>query len=152
MTPCIVVCIYWLTYESLKTRFIPGYVASQGPRKAQEHPILSTTTLRYTACSMGACALSVILTNPVDIVQTRWQTSGGKITSDGLKESKEGTLKDVFKHLWKSSGPKGFMRGVGIRILYALPANAIGMTCYESLKKLGASLQSSEDDHKQIST
>ncbi|KAK9896895.1 mitochondrial carrier [Cystobasidium minutum MCA 4210] len=137
------VSIYWLTYEALKTRFIPGYVASQGPRKAQEHPIFSLTTLRYTACSMGACALSVVLTNPVDIVQTRWQTSGGKITSDGLKESREGTLKDVFKHLWQTSGPRGFMRGVGIRIFYAIPANAIGMTAYESFKKLGVSWQDS---------
>jgi hypothetical protein len=70
---------------------------------------------------MGACGLSVVLTNPVDIVQTRWQTSGGKITSDGLKNSREGTLKDVFQHLWQTSGPKGFMRGVGIRLFYALP-------------------------------
>lgn len=101
---------------------------------------------------MGACALSVVLTNPVDIVQTRWQTSGGKITSEGLKESKEGTLKDVVKHLWRSSGPKGFMRGVGIRIFYAIPANAIGMTTYESLKKYGASLQAPDDGHAQVST
>lgn len=144
------VSIYWLTYEALKTRFIPGYVASPGPRKAQEHPILSTTTLWYTACSMGACALSVILTNPVDIVQTRWQTSGGKITSDGLKESREGTLKDVFKHLWETSGPRGFMRGVGVRIMYAIPANALGMTAYEIFKKFGASLSHNEGD--QITT
>lgn len=79
---------------------------------------------------MGACGLSVVLTNPVDIVQTRWQTSGGKITSDGLKESREGTLKDVFKHLWQTSGPKGFMRGVGIRLFYALPGKSNHHTAF----------------------
>lgn len=109
-------------------------------------------TLRYTACSIGACALSVVCTNPVDIVQTRWQTSGGKITSDGLKNSREGTLADVFRHLWQTSGPKGFMRGVGIRIFYALPANAIGMTTYESLKKLGARLQQDDKHDSGISS
>lgn len=99
---------------------------------------------------MGACALSVVLTNPVDIVQTRWQTSGGKITSEGLKESREGTLKDIVKHLWQSSGPKGFMRGVGIRIFYAVPANSIGMTSYEIFKKYGASFQHSKQQDKEI--
>lgn len=125
-------------YESLKTRFIPNYIASQGPQHAPQHAFFSKTTLLYTLCSMGACTTSTVITNPVDIVQTRWQTSGGKITSDGLSKSKEGTLKDIARHLWQQGGPKAFMRGVSVRVSYALPANAIGMTVYESLKRYGA--------------
>ena len=138
------VSIYWLLYESFKQRFIPSYVASQGPSQVPQHDILSSTTLRYTGCSILACALTNIATNPVDIIQTRWQTRGGKITNQGLAESKEGTVRDVAKHLWKQGGAKAFMRGVGVRVGYSVPANAIGMTTYESLKRYGARLRAEE--------
>ena len=117
------VSIYWLTYEALKTRFIPNYVATQGPQKPPQHAFLSKTTLLYTACSIGACVTSTVATNPVDIVQTRWQTSGGKFTADGLSNSREGTLKDIVRHLWQQEGAKTFMRGVGIRVFYAVSSS-----------------------------
>ena len=114
------VSIYWLTYEALKTRFIPNYVPTQGPQKALQHDFLSKTTLLFTACSVGACLTTTILTNPVDIVQTRWQTSGGKITNDGLSKSREGTVRDIVKKLWQQEGARTFMRGTGNRIFYAV--------------------------------
>ena len=117
------VSIYWLLYESFKTRYIPGYVSTQGPSRSQpppKHEFFSKTTLTYTACSIGACAISTISTNPVDIVQTRWQTSGGKITNDGLSTSKEGTIRDIVRHLWSEGGAKAFMRGTGVRVFYAV--------------------------------
>jgi hypothetical protein len=101
---------------------------------------------------MAACTTASVVTNPVDIVQTRWQTSGGKITSDGLSKSKEGTLKDVARHLWQQGGPKAFMRGVGVRVVYAVPANAIGMTTYETLKRYGAAWRKRREVSSDTST
>ena len=136
------VSIYWLLYESFKQRFVPNYVASQGQKgEAASHAFLSSTTLRYTGCSALACTLTNIATNPVDIIQTRWQTSGGKITNDGLQSKSGATIKDIAVKLWRSGGVKGLMRGVGVKICYSVPANASGMTTYETLKRYGSAWQ-----------
>lgn len=66
---------------------------------------------------------SVVLTNPVDLVQTRWQTSGGKLTNEGATASREGTIRDIVRHVWQQAGARGFLRGTGIRIFYAVSAN-----------------------------
>lgn len=122
------VSIYWMLYESFKTRYIPDYVAAQGPSKDQPpptHDFFSKTTLTYTACSVGACAISTIATNPVDIVQTRWQTSGGKITNEGLATSSEGTIGNIVRHLWREGGAKAFLRGTGIRVFYSVSTDGL---------------------------
>jgi len=152
------VVIYFGMYESLKMRFIPNYVPAEATAAAQkssasrtrvqppQHDFFSKTTLTYTLCAIGACVTSVVSTNPIDLVQTRWQTSGGKITNEGATASREGTIKDIFKHIWQQSGPRGFLRGVGIRVFYAVPANAIGMTTYETLKRWGAARQAKNQE------
>lgn len=138
------ICTYWSVYETLKTRFIPGYNAykpydtgstpdtAEAPRSSSSSttPTSSqtldlSTTSRYTLCSITACILSVSLTSPIDVIQANWQTSGKSST----------TLGGVVTELWRVGGWKSFTRGLGVRVCYAIPSNAISMTTYEALKR-----------------
>ncbi|GAA6024695.1 hypothetical protein JCM11491_003618 [Sporobolomyces phaffii] len=122
------IAVYWMSYESLKTRFIPGY-SSLDPKAsttsaAQLEGI--PLTARYTLCSIASCCVAACSTNGIEVVQARWQTSGGK---------ESGGVQGIVKELWRQGGVKAFGRGLGVRIAYAIPANGISMTVYESLKR-----------------
>jgi hypothetical protein len=66
--------------------------------------------LRYLLTSSAAGVISVAATNPIDAVQARWQTSGGK----------DGGLRDVFQAMWRIGGSSAFLRGIGARIAYTV--------------------------------
>lgn len=135
-----------MLYESFKSRFIPGYTPSSSRAPSQSISGLSehSLTLRYLLTSSAACGISVTVTNPIDAVQARWQTSGGK----------SGGLKDIIGTMWRTGGSSAFLRGIGARIAYTvgpslslfmealdnelvmqIPANAISMTTYELVKR-----------------
>ncbi|GAA5829818.1 hypothetical protein JCM11251_007893 [Rhodosporidiobolus azoricus] len=147
------ISVYWCIYESLKARWVPGYsshrrpVASSSPHQPQpDSPASSFSTssntppsvsspsflnsvptpLRYTLCSASACAVAACTTTPIEVVQARWQTSGGKV---------EGGIAGIVKELWRTGGWRAFTRGLGARVAYAIPANGISMTLYESGKR-----------------
>ena len=101
-----------MLYESFKTRFIPGYTPSSSRAPAQSMSGLSeeSLALRYLLTSSAACAIAVTATNPIDAVQARWQTSGGKA----------GSLKDIVKNMWGVGGSSVFLRGIAPRIAYTV--------------------------------
>ena len=111
------VSLYWMLYESLKSRFIPGYTPSSSRTPSQSISGLSeeSLTLRYLMTSSTACGISVTLTNPIDAVQARWQTSAGKA----------GGLRDIVKTMWKIGGTSAFLRGIGARIAYTVSLEPI---------------------------
>ncbi|ORY78880.1 mitochondrial carrier domain-containing protein [Leucosporidium creatinivorum] len=123
------ISLYWSLYESFKTHFIPGYDAygppPVSPSPSPTAPWTLPITARYTLCSVTACSLAACVTNPIELVQSRWQTSGGKGEGVG----------GIVKALWRQGGVRAFGRGLGIRVAYAIPANGISMTVYESLKR-----------------
>jgi len=121
------VSLYWMLYESFKSRFIPGYSpsSSRAPSRAVSAISEETLILRYLLTSSAACGISVTVTNPIDAVQARWQTSAGKA----------GNLTDIIKTMWRIGGMSTFLRGIGARIAYTIPANAISMTTYEWVKR-----------------
>jgi hypothetical protein len=106
------VSFYWMLYESLKCRFIPGYTPSSSRAPSQSISGLSeeSLTLRYLLTSSVACGISVTVTNPIDAVQARWQTSAGKA----------GGLRDIVKTMWRIGGTSAFLRGIGARIAYTV--------------------------------
>ncbi|SGY79714.1 BQ5605_C008g05208 [Microbotryum silenes-dioicae] len=125
------ISFYWFLYESFKLRFIPNYDPYHTNKSAPNAETTSSSgglplTARYTLCSVSACAVAVSVTNPIELVQSRWQTSRG-LARDGIG--------GIVKELWRMGGPKAFARGLGIRIAYAIPSNAISMTTYESMKR-----------------
>jgi len=66
---------------------------------------------RYAVTSASAMAISAILTNPLEVVRTRWQTSGGDI-------DRPKTLAILVRDMWRQAGWRAFMRGALIRGLY----------------------------------
>lgn len=108
-------------YESLKSRYIPGYSAVQSSSSTpRPEPIAAPgtipITLRYTLCSVTACVIAACVTTPIEVVQARWQTSGGKI---------QGGVSEIVKQMWKTGGPMAFTRGLGIRIAYAVRCSSL---------------------------
>ncbi|BGP47427.1 hypothetical protein JCM10450v2_003279 [Rhodotorula kratochvilovae] len=148
------ISVYWCIYETLKQRFIPGYsihggpspssdspaappssdspLAAAPPSPSLDHSILRNipVTLRYTLCSVTACSIAACVTTPIEVVQARWQTSGA-----AGKSAAGGGIMGIVRELWRQGGPRAFTRGLGIRIAYAIPANGISMTVYESVKR-----------------
>ncbi|BGO98744.1 SNc domain-containing protein [Rhodotorula toruloides] len=142
------ISVYWCIYESLKMRFIPNYSsyrpssASSSTSAQPDSPSASSTspapadaatetsgipiTLRYTLCSVSAVAVAACTTSPIEVIQARWQTSGGTV---------KGGISQIVRDLWRQEGAKAFTRGLGIRVAYAIPANGISMTIYESIKR-----------------
>ncbi|KAL8290560.1 hypothetical protein RQP46_002818 [Phenoliferia psychrophenolica] len=119
------ISLYWLIYETLKGKYIPNYDAYKPAPPSDPNMGGIPLTARYTLCSVVACTIAASVTNPIELVQSRWQTSAGR----------GGGIRTIIRDLWKQGGPKAFMRGMGIRVMYAIPANGISMTVYESLKR-----------------
>ncbi|GAA5830350.1 hypothetical protein JCM3770_003085 [Rhodotorula araucariae] len=107
-------------------------LAAAPPSPSLDHSILSgiPVTLRYTLCSVTACSIAACVTTPIEVVQARWQTSGA-----AGKSADRGGIMGIVRELWRQGGPRAFTRGLGIRIAYAIPANGISMTVYESVKR-----------------
>lgn len=101
-----------MLYESFKTRFIPGYIPASSRAPAESISGLSeeSLALRYLLTSSAACGIAVTVTNPIDAVQARWQTSGGKA----------GSLKDIVRNMWRVGGSGAFLRGIAPRIAYTV--------------------------------
>ncbi|GAA6063734.1 hypothetical protein JCM10212_000773 [Sporobolomyces blumeae] len=123
------ISVYWMTYESLKTRFIPGYSSldpASSTKTRQQDISGIPITARYTLCSIASCCVAACSTNGIEVVQARWQTSGGKA---------KGGIEGIVRELYRQGGVMAFSRGLGVRIAYAIPANGISMTVYEAAKR-----------------
>jgi hypothetical protein len=109
----------WAIYEAFKTASIPNYkpyrpAEKKGPAsktKTEEDVQELELAARYAVTSASAMAISAILTNPLEVVRTRWQTSGGDI-------DRPKTLVFMVRDMWRQAGWRAFMRGALIRGLY----------------------------------
>ncbi|GAA5994500.1 uncharacterized protein JCM10292_002100 [Rhodotorula paludigena] len=136
------ISVYWCIYETLKQRFIPNYSAYRPASPSRDSPSAPPApdspasgavsgipvTLRYTLCSVAACSVAATATTPIEVVQARWQTSGA---SGGA----QGGIRQIVRELWRQGGAMAFTKGLSFRIAYAIPANGISMTVYESVKR-----------------
>ena len=108
----------WACYEGLKSMFIPGYVPSTNtsldpPKQASQETPTMSLALRYAGCSAIAISTSAIVTNPLEVVRTRWQTSTSRLGSVDRP-----TVGSIARQIWQSAGWRGFWRGSGARVIY----------------------------------
>ena len=121
----------WAAYEGLKTAFIPGYSpypvfqADSNPPSlnAEIHPKNESQVQlagRYAMCSAAGMSTAAAITNPLDVVRTRWQTSGGymSIPTPSGDVTNKATLPGMIQQIWRQAGWRGFMRGAAIRVMY----------------------------------
>ncbi|PRP84811.1 hypothetical protein PROFUN_07465 [Planoprotostelium fungivorum] len=85
--------------------------------------------LRLSVIHMMAGATArlttAILLSPADLIKTRLQATRQNPTSYGIVT--------VFKDVIRKEGPKGFIRGLGPRLIYIVPSAAISFFCYERI-------------------
>lgn len=83
-----------------------------------------------------AGAVSVVLTNPMDIARTRLQTY------DAANPAEVAQVRRGFGHMIQTSyleqGWRGLTRGMAPRLLITMPSSAIAFTCYELAKRLAS--------------
>jgi len=120
----------WAVYEALKNAFIPGhspYPANSNPppldltitEVAQENESQVLLAGRYAICSAAGMSTAAVITNPLEVVRTRWQTSGGRMSvSTAHGDVTKATLPSLVQQIWREAGWRGFMRGAGMRVIY----------------------------------
>lgn len=76
---------------------------------------------------------------PLDVVKTRVQSFpvGAPLPQWGLSHRMfpDGGLLNVWRHIARTEGYRGFWRGFWPCVLPAFPANAVGFVVYESIVK-----------------
>ncbi|PIK46144.1 putative solute carrier family 25 member 44 [Apostichopus japonicus] len=79
------------------------------------------------ACAgpMAGCT-AAILTNPMDIIRTRLQVTGGR------------SITRTFSKLMQEEGAKGLTKGLTARVLSTIPNSFVMMVGYETIKKFSA--------------
>jgi hypothetical protein len=82
-------------------------------------------------------SLATILTTPLDILKTRYQVEKSIQfeNSRTLSDKSSPSISRIAVELVKEEGITGLFRGVGIRLVWLVPAASITITIYESLKR-----------------
>ncbi|KAI8969169.1 mitochondrial carrier domain-containing protein [Mycotypha africana] len=107
---------YFIVYEKLK------FIFWSNPE--------DQTFAVYILCSAIAAAMGVLISTPLDIIKTRWQVSS-------QEQSYQGGPFQIAKQLYQLEGGwKAFTQGMGVRILWGIPATTINMSIFEWLMKL----------------
>ncbi|KAI8086239.1 mitochondrial carrier domain-containing protein [Halteromyces radiatus] len=110
--------IYFATYEHLKSKMIKD---GNNNNNKWTYYLFASSMASFISSGMSA---------PLDIIKTRWQVSA----SDQGKQYRKGPW-HIAKHLWLYEGQwKGLAKGLGARVIWAIPTTAISMTVFETVK------------------
>ncbi|KAG0009561.1 hypothetical protein BGZ81_003313 [Podila clonocystis] len=123
--------LYFASYEQLK-QMAWARQKQRGEAAVdtnQDHETLSFMTI--VGCAAVACGFAAGVSNIVDVVKTRWQTSV-------LTKHKEfSSTRKIAEAMFQQGGLASFTRGMGARILWMVPSVTISMSTFEWLKLHG---------------
>ncbi|KAF9090140.1 hypothetical protein BGX23_006194 [Mortierella sp. AD031] len=129
--------IYFASYEQLKdmawrqlqsTRRRDQGQRSQAKQDDREHVLPFFTIV---GCAAVACGIAAGISNIVDVVKTRWQTSILSTTDE------TSSTRRIATQLFRQGGFGSFTRGMGARIMWMVPSVTISMSTFEWLKAHG---------------
>ncbi|OAQ24210.1 mitochondrial carrier [Linnemannia elongata AG-77] len=128
--------IYFAAYEQLKDMAWRKLHSSKqdkrnrlvGPDAQEEHVL---PFFAIMGCAAVACGIAAGISNIVDVVKTRWQTSILSTTED------TSSTKRIATQLFRQGGFASFTRGMGARIMWMVPSVTISMSTFEWLKAHG---------------
>ncbi|VDL91280.1 unnamed protein product [Schistocephalus solidus] len=131
------------TYEWLKSIYIYRYmrhILHLSPRVISDHPAISYVhppahTIPFLAAS--ASMLAVVLTYPMALIRSKMQASfywKHPLCVGGNPHPKL-TLPSLLSAIWRDDGVIGLYRGMGANLIKVLPATAISMLTYESIRR-----------------
>ena len=104
--------VYLASYQAMRS-----ITTTAGPRKLSD----DATTM---AISLVAGALATLATHPADVVKTRVQVGN---VHDGLASTTSGAMVSI----WRTEGPRGFFRGVSLRLAKRPTQAALVWALYE---------------------
>ncbi|CAG8786459.1 2534_t:CDS:2, partial [Racocetra persica] len=126
---------YFVIYEKCKAWGRAKYL--------KKNELLSTTSIdlpfsSYLLYSGFSCAIAASVSNILDIVKTRTQVSSHEsitIDNTGKLHSIKNIPREIIKNMYKyEGGLRAFAKGMGSRILWAVPSSSISMAVFEILK------------------
>ncbi|KAG0376764.1 hypothetical protein BGX24_007267 [Mortierella sp. AD032] len=123
--------IYFAAYEQLKDmawRQLRPIRQDKQRQDDQEHVLPFFTIV---GCAAVACGIAAGVSNIVDVVKTRWQTSILNTTEE------TSSTRRIATQLFRQGGLTSFTRGMGARIMWMVPSVAISMSTFEWLKAHG---------------
>ncbi|KAG0219358.1 hypothetical protein BGX33_003289 [Mortierella sp. NVP41] len=101
---------------------------SQAKQDDREHVLPFFTIV---GCAAVACGIAAGISNIVDVVKTRWQTSILSTTDE------TSSTRRIATQLFRQGGFGSFTRGMGARIMWMVPSVTISMSTFEWLKAHG---------------
>ncbi|KAG0286728.1 hypothetical protein BGZ96_009215 [Linnemannia gamsii] len=129
--------IYFAAYEQLKDMAWRQLHSSSKQDKrsrligqdAHEEYVLPFFAIM--GCAAVACGFAAGISNIVDVVKTRWQTSILSTTEE------TSSTRRIASQLFRQGGFASFTRGMGARIMWMVPSVTISMSTFEWLKAHG---------------
>jgi hypothetical protein len=114
-----------LSYEYIREHWVETAGSGDGPDNRR--------WLRDMAAGATAGGIGSYLTNPLDVVKTRLQTTTGTGGGHG------GSIASCAAAVLEEGGPAAFLRGSVPRLMHKIPANGMFFVFYEFFKRvLGA--------------
>ncbi|KAF3195984.1 hypothetical protein TWF225_000336 [Orbilia oligospora] len=110
----------------LVTPAISVYLTIYRQSKASLIPHFGDTTTTYLLAGTTAELASSFVWTPLEVIKSRLQISS---------TSKEGSLSENLKEIWRTEGIRGFYRGYLLGLVVFIPYNGIWWTVYEHTKK-----------------
>jgi len=144
--------IYFATYEQLKemawqrmamARRSQGGLGNDAlnpsSSSSPEDDALPFTTIM--GCAAVACGVAAGVSNTVDVVKTRWQTSilitSKKNSSSNGHLDSLSSARRIARHMFQQGGLASFTQGMGARVLWMIPSVTISMSVFEWIKAHG---------------
>ncbi|KAG0044946.1 hypothetical protein BGZ83_009770 [Gryganskiella cystojenkinii] len=98
--------------------------------------------MTIVGCAAVACGIAAGVSNVVDVVKTRWQTSSVVVTSKVKNQSVGGvdslsSARKIARHMFQQGGLRSFTQGMGARVLWMIPSVTISMSVFEWIKAHG---------------
>ena len=122
-----------LTYEYLRDNWVNKHSQNQSSSSSKSRSKLASGWWKDMVAGAIAGGVGSYLTNPMDVIKTRLQTSNKGGGPSGLAYL---GVWDCAQKTFREEGPRAFLKGSGPRLMQKVPANAIFFVSYELFRRL----------------
>ncbi|KJE95644.1 hypothetical protein CAOG_009942 [Capsaspora owczarzaki ATCC 30864] len=130
--------IFFVTFEQLK--LLALRIRGHRPLSDSEDlpPLSFSTTL---GISTTAASIAALMTNPLDVIKTRWQVqvgttalANGVVAQTPWLGLSYASPLDAALRIVREEGWRALTQGMAARALWLAPATAVSISCYEAMK------------------
>jgi solute carrier family 25 iron transporter 28/37 len=125
---------FFVSYPTTLSMSIPFqsvHFATYESFSASINPTHRYDPMSHMLAGAGAGAMASAITTPLDVAKTLLQTQG---ESPDPEIRKARGMRDAFRIVYTRKGWRGFMKGLGPRVISHVPATAVCWTTYEYFK------------------